>query len=34
MDGDYDYDRYNNDRDYAYGVDDAIGEYEEDGEDW
>ena len=34
MDGDYDYDRYNNDRDYAYGVDDAIEEYEEEGEEW
>lgn len=30
MDGDYDYDRYNNDRDYADGVDDAMDEFEED----
>lgn len=31
MDGDYDYDRYNRDSDYADGVDDAMDEY---GEDW
>ena len=31
MDGDYDYDRYNRDRDYADGVDDAMDEL---GEDW
>ena len=31
MDGDYDYDRYDNDSDYADGVDDAM---EESGEDW
>ena len=31
MDGDYDYDRYDRDRDYADGVDDAMDEY---GEDW
>ena len=31
MDGDYDYDRYNKDPDYADGVDDAMDEY---GEDW
>ena len=30
MDGDYDYDRYNSDSDYADGVDDAMDEYEED----
>lgn len=31
MDGDYDWDRYNSDPDYADGVDDAMDEY---GEDW
>lgn len=31
MDGDYDYDRYNSDSDYADGVDDAMDEF---GEDW
>ena len=31
MDGDYDYDRYDRDRDYADGVDDAM---DEDEEDW
>ena len=31
MDGDYDYDRYDRDSDYADGVDDAMDEY---GEDW
>lgn len=31
MDGDYDYDRYDRDSDYAEGVDDAMEEY---GEDW
>ena len=31
MDGDYDYDRYDRDSDYADGVDDAM---DEDGEDW
>ena len=31
MDGDYDYDRYDRDGDYADGVDDAMDEY---GEDW
>ena len=31
MDGDYDYDRYDSDDDYAAGVDDAI---EDDDEDW
>lgn len=31
LDGDYDYDRYDWDRDYAEGVDDAMDEY---GEDW
>ena len=31
MDGDYDYDRYHRDSDYADGVDDAMDEY---GEDW
>ena len=31
MDGDYDYDRYESDSDYADGVDDAMDEY---GEDW
>lgn len=31
MDGDYDYDRYDRDSDYADGVDDAMNEY---GEDW
>ncbi len=31
MDGDYDYDRYDNDSDYADGVDDAMDEF---GEDW
>lgn len=31
MDGDYDYDRYDRDRDYADGVDDAMDEL---GEDW
>ena len=30
MDGDYDYDRYESDSDYADGVDDAMDEYEED----
>lgn len=30
MDGDYDYDRYDNDSDYADGVDDAMDEFEED----
>jgi hypothetical protein len=31
MDDDYDYDRYNSDKNYARGVDDAL-EDEEDGE--
>lgn len=31
MDGEYDYDRYDSDRDYADGVDDAM---DETGEDW
>lgn len=31
MDGDYDYDRYDSDSDYADGVDDAM---DETGEDW
>ena len=31
MDGDYDYDRYDTDSDYADGVDDAMDEF---GEDW
>ena len=31
MDGDYDYDRYDRDSDYADGVDEAMDEY---GEDW
>ena len=31
MDGDYDYDRYDRDSDYADGVDDAMDEY---GENW
>ena len=31
MDGDYDYDRYDSDDDYAAGVDDAI---DDDDEDW
>ncbi len=31
MDGDYDYDRYESDSNYADGVDDAMDEY---GEDW
>lgn len=31
MDGDYDYDRYDNDSDYADGVDDAMDKF---GEDW
>lgn len=31
MDGDYDYDRYDRDGDYADGVDDAMDEF---GEDW
>ena len=30
MDGDYDYDRYDRDSDYADGVDDAMDEYRED----
>lgn len=30
MDGDYDYDRYESDSDYADGVDDAMDEFEED----
>lgn len=30
MDGDYDYERYNRDSDYADGVDDAMDEFEED----
>lgn len=30
MDGDYDYDRYDKDSDYADGVDDAMDEFEED----
>ena len=30
MDGDYDYDRYNRDSDYADGVDDAMDEFLED----
>lgn len=34
MDGDYDDDRYNRDSDYAEGVDDAIDELEEEGEEW
>lgn len=33
-DGDYDWDRYQQDDDYASGVDDAIEEWEEYGEDW
>lgn len=31
MDGDYDYDRYDSDSDYADGVDDAMDEF---GDDW
>lgn len=31
MDGDYDYDRYDSDSDYADGVDAAMDEF---GEDW
>lgn len=34
MDEDYDEDRYDSDRDYANGVDDAIDEWEEDERDW
>lgn len=34
MDDDYDLDRYNKDRDYADGVDDAEEDEEEYGEDW
>ena len=35
MDGDYDYDRYDSDDDYASGVDDAMEDaWEEYGEDW
>ena len=30
MDGDYDYDRYDRDSDYADDVDEAMDEYEED----
>ena len=30
MDGDYDYDRYDSDSDYADGVDDAMDEFDED----
>lgn len=30
MDGDYDYDRYDRDSDYANGVDDAMDEFDED----
>lgn len=30
MDGDYDYDRYDKDSDYADGVDDAMDEFDED----
>lgn len=30
MNGDYDYDRYDNDSDYASGVDDAMDEFDED----
>ena len=30
MDGDYDYDRYDKDSDYAVGVDDAMDEFDED----
>ena len=30
MDGDYDYDRYDSDNDYADGVDDAMDEFDED----
>ena len=30
MDGDYDYDRYDRDSDYADGVDDAMDEFDED----
>ncbi len=30
MDGDYDYDRYDSDDDYAAGVDDAIDDDDED----
>ena len=33
-DEDYDYDRYFEDPDYADGVDDAIDELEEEGEEW
>ncbi|MFQ7124350.1 MAG: hypothetical protein ACLRPR_04395 [Eisenbergiella sp.] len=32
LDGDYDYDRYYNDSDYADGVDDALEDYEDDWE--
>lgn len=34
MDDDYDWDRYNSDDDYAMGVDDAIEDAIEEGEDW
>lgn len=30
MDGDYDWDRYNSDPDYADGVDDAMDEFDEE----
>ena len=33
-DGDYDMDRYYDDDDYASGVDDAMDDLEEEGEDW
>lgn len=33
-DDDYDTDRYNSDDEYASGVDDAIGDLEEEGEEW
>lgn len=34
MDDDYDWDRYMEDDDYASGVDDAIEDMEDEGEDW
>lgn len=34
MDGDYDYDRYDKDSDYADGVDDAMDEFDEDWQVW
>ena len=33
-DDDYDIDRYNSDSDYANGVDDALDDLEEEGEEW